>query len=191
MYQLPDKNEVITYYALLKKGYKQAYKAYNAASATEVTPQNNQQQMKFMYTGKTVKYLGHDCKVYSAKTENNEGGAKTNTTADIYMCTDYQMGGIQQYGAGAMPLKILIQANTKTMLMKINILMAYDTKSVTAREVKDSEFDVPTDIEWIEATDKKILELKKDNIKAMKKKDLLPETKKDDVSFNINEDWNF
>lgn len=141
---------------------------------------------------------GQKCRLYTAeKIENIGGGGTTKIKNQVYLCEDLQVDPalapfVTPTGLPYLGIKYIIDSNSRAGIMTMDSHTAYEVKEVIPCSVDESLFEVPADYEIVDGTsNSKMLGVYSENNKVMKKmKKGKPETEKE-ITFDINEEWDF
>lgn len=202
---LPDEDRVIIYNDLLKRGLQCSYGNYTTTYMSTYSPKPNvvgqTKDYKVEITGKKNTLLGHVCGNYKGTvTAKTSASSPAVTTVDVWYSTEYEVNPIYNfylYGieSPGIAMKWTIDQHSKVPLFgTFDSFIASEVKSITQREVDDSEMQIPSDYE-LKVTDSpfKMLGIYGDTKKYLKKNNMYPgdaDTDKD-VTYKIEEEWNF
>ncbi|WP_305115934.1 hypothetical protein [Duncaniella muris] len=201
----PDANSVIIYNDLLKKGLKCTYTDYTTTymSAYGPKPTVNGQTKEYSVVpvNEYKEINGVKCQKYSGKVIAKVNGANPATTTVEVWCSnehpvtpiyDFYLNGLQIPGVA---MKWTTDQHGKIPLFgSMDSFVASEVKSITPREVDDSEMQIPTDYE-LKVTNSpfKMLGIYGDTVKYLKKNKMYPADadKNMDVTYKIEEEWDF
>lgn len=205
MYTLldPDKQIVILYSDLLKKGLKFDYTAYTSSYLASFT-KNGPSFMghgipptlyRFEKTGQNIPFMDFTAQYIKGRIENKTSG----TSFDLYQTTTFtippSMYAAQMYGIEPEGLIVKItweQVNNVPLLGEFKSYVYTELKQLKERPVEDSEFIIPKDIK-IDSSESpfKVVKLYKKNAEYLKKKQMYPTQVNTEVTYKIDETWDF
>lgn len=202
---LPDENAVIIYNDLLKRGLKCSYSNYTQTymSAYSSKPSVVGQTKKYAVrkTGLTKVIKGEQCSQYKGNVTAQVSGVSPAVTEIEMWCSDrYKTSPTYTYFLNGIEVANLAVKYTTDQHGKIPIFgsmdsfVAAEVKSITPRNVDDSEMQIPADYE-LKETDSasKMLGIYGDTSKYLKKNKMYP-TDADtntEVTYTIDEEWDF
>lgn len=140
---------------------------------------------------------GVKCRLYKSNKNDKVQGGSINIKNEIYLSeellVDPALGPfITSTGIPRVGMKYIIDSNTKAGIMTMNSYTAYEVKEVIPGKVDGAIFEIPADYEIVDgSSNTKMLGVYSENNKVMKKmKKGKVETEKE-ITFDINEEWDF
>lgn len=201
----PDNNVTILYSELIGQGMQFDYESYAAtylASFSEKGPSVLGRTMlkpsvyRFETTGKIADFQGETVKHIQGRIENTYAG----TSIDLYQVDSYNipttMYVAQMYGInmnGLITKFIWEQQNTGgAFIRELKSYVFAELTNIDNRPVDDSEFNIPQNIKINKSGSPfNVVALYKANAKYLKEHNMYPTQTANDVTYKIDEEWDF
>jgi hypothetical protein len=205
---LPSENKVIIYSDYLKRGQQFDYTNYVNTYLGQLSPNDNggsdsdvksSRTSTVEKTGKKIDYLGQECEIYKGVvTSTVEFCDPAVSNIELWVSNKYSiyksywsfLYGVQVPG---IVTKWSYDQKSKIPLMgTLSSYVASELKEIHERTVSDDEMKVPDGYEIkISSSAFKVLGLYKDNKKYMMKNKIYPTQKESDVTYSIDDKWDF
>lgn len=202
---LPDENCVIIYNDLLKRGLKCSYSNYTQTYMAAYGPKSNTPGQIKEYTikpsGEIGTFLGEECEKYKGTvTTSTSSSSPVVTNVEVWCSTKYKvdpvyccyLNGVEVPGVA---MKWTTDQHGKVPLFgSMDSFVASEVKSITSRNVEDSEMRIPSEYELKETDSSfKMLGIYGDTKKYLKKNKLYPADADNatEVTYQIEEEWDF
>ena len=200
---LPDENKAIIYNDLLKKGqefpfwlYVNTYIAVFSPEARVIAHNITLPAPKYTIasTGEKKEYMGQTCDIYKGQVIVSHGATDVelwvSSKHSIYKSYWYFLNGIQVPG---IVLKWTYDQKADIPLIgKLASFVASEVKEINERIVANDEMQVPSDIKIVVSESPfKVVSLYKETVKYLTKNKMFPNQQETEVTFRIEEDWDF
>lgn len=202
---LPDENCVIIYNDLLKRGLKCSYSNYTQTYMAAYGPKSYDPGLTKEYTikpsGEIEIFLGEECEKYKGTvTTSTSASSPAVANVEVWCSTKYKvdpvyycyLNGVEIPGIA---MKWTTDQHAKVPLFgSLDSFVASEVKSITPRNVEDSEMQLPSGYE-LKKTDSpfKMLRIYGDTKKYLKKNKMYPADadNETEVTYQIEEEWDF
>lgn len=200
---LPGEDKAIIFNDLLKKGQQFPFTEYVNNYLSSFSPEDHvvsgvtlSNTSTIKDTGETKEYKGQLCKIYKGQVIANNGGTTSDielwvsSKYDIYKCYWYFVNGIQVPG---IVLKWTYDTKGKVPLFgQMSGFVASELKTIEERVVTEEEMQVPSDYDiTVSKSPFKVLKLYGSTTKYLKKNGMYPTQIESDVTYKIDEEWDF
>jgi hypothetical protein len=190
---LPNEDKAIIFCDYIKKGQQFKYSEYVDRYMSTFSSDRNVSTVKDI--GEQKKLMGQDCERYKGVITDNDVAV---CDVELFISSKYNvhesyysfLNGIQV--SGIVMKWTWNHSLSMPLFGKMKSYVASEVKEIHERPVSDDEMKVPEGYEIkISSSPFKFLGLFKANNKYMKKNKLYPDQKDSDVTFSVDNDWNF
>lgn len=200
---LPNEDKAIIFNDLLKRGQQFPFSEYVNNYLTSLSPENRtvsgviiSSTSTIKDTGETKEYKGQICNIYRGQVISNNGSATSDVELwvtskyDIYKCYWYFLNGIHVPG---IVLKWTYDTKGKVPLFgQMSSYVASEIKAINERDVAEEEMQVPSGYDIVVSKSPfKVLGLYKDMKKYLMKNKMYPTQLESEVTYKIDDEWDF